>query len=607
MCRSRFFSGIAGLLLMLSFSASVWAAPRLVERSLAKLEKTPPSAPDCFDFIVVADSNSLKPLEQSDVFRRCIQEFNILKPNLVVHAGDMILGGSAEGLPPQWDLFEQVIGQCEAPYLPAPGNHDITDPASEQLWLDRIGPTRYTFRYGNSLFILLNTEEQGAAERISDEQTAWMRQQLEASDARNVFVFLHRPLFAHDGDPDQAEALWDKQWSNMAEAFRGHPVRAVFAGHEHLYRDCGTRDGVHYVICGGASVYGMGGPEDEGSFNHYLLVRVRGADISWSVIKPNSVLPENAVTSARIDELYNIRNKWIRAGELFVPLGQAVDQDLTVTISNTSDKPMKSSLAWETAPGWNVSPAETTYEVAAAASADLKFRVTAEKPENAQFPVPFFTTGYEQTKHGPSITVKQDLRFVPTVRAVRAPASVTIDGVLDEWQNAQTARLVYPVGFDGKDKNDLDSEMGFMWDDQWLYLAVNTQDNEYCQPYAGDIVWSADNVEMFLDDWSWGLTLTQKGPEVFLYWGGGKAGEEVNTDVKLAVKRDGTRIVYEAAFPSSCLTPLKLARGNSFRFNALMNDLDPSGPVTTRHWLQLVPEKAKTGGPKPRMKFILEE
>jgi len=605
MYAKRLFISAASLLLLVSASVSGWAESRLVERSLRSLDEAPHSAQDCFDFIVVADSNSLKPLEQSDVFRQCIREFNILRPNLVIQAGDLILGGAAEGLPPQWDLFEQVIAECEPPYFPAPGNHDITDPASEQIWLDRIGPTHYAFRYGNSLFVLLNSEEQGAVERISDEQTAWMRQQLDASDAANVFVFLHRPFFAHQGDPDEAEATWSKQWSNMAEAFRGHPVRAVFAGHQHLYRDCGARDGVRYAICGGASVYGMGGPEDEGSFNHYLLVRVRGTDVSWSVVKPYSVLPENAVTSARIDELYNVRNKWIRAGELFVPLGSAADENLTITVVNPHDTPMRSSLTWETKPGWSVSPTETGYEVAGNASVDLTFRVRAEKPENAQFPVPFFSTRYEQTQHGPAVDMKQDLKFVPTVRAARAAAPVEIDGVLDEWESAQMARLVYPAQFDGKDKNDLDCELGFMWDDQWLYLAVSTQDNEYCQPYAGDIVWSADNVEIFLDRWSWGLTLTQKGPEVFLYWGVDTAGQELNADVKLAVKRDGTRMTYEAAFPPSRLTPLKLAPGNSFRFNALMNDLDPSGPEKTRHCLQLVPENSAAGGPKPRMRFVL--
>ncbi len=603
----RVLASGAFLGLMAVAAASAWGQSTLIERSLKKLGETPPLAPDSFDFVIMADSNTLEPVEQSEVFRQFIREFNVLKPSMVVHAGDMTLGGAAEDLPAQWDEFDKAIAELQPPFFPNPGNHDITDIGSERIWTERIGPTHYSFRYGNSLFLLLNSEEQGATARISDEQATWAKQTLDASDAANVFVFVHKPYFAHEGDPAEAEATWESQWSNMAELFRGHPVRGVFSGHWHLYRDCGARDGVRYTICGGSSVYKMNGPVEEGYFNHYLLVRVRGTEVDWSVIKPNSVMPSNVVTSARIDELYNIRNSWIRADELIVPLGNAVDRELTITVSNPHDSPMKSSLVWESAPGWTVTPSQLAYEVDKNASVDLKFRMQAASPEEVRFPVPYFGTRYEHTEHGPAVDVKQDLKLVPTVDAVKAKAPVAIDGDLTEWANARMVRMIYPVQFDGNDKKDLDSELGFMWDGEWLYLAVRAEDNEHTQPFAGDTVWSADNVEMFLGEWSWGITLTQKGPEVFLYWGVGMGGTEVSTDVKLAVKREGTRTIYEAAFPKSRLTPLKLEAGSSFRYNALMNDLDASGPEKKRHWLQLVPEKSANGGPKPRMQVVLAE
>jgi hypothetical protein len=195
---------------------------------------------------------------------------------------------------------------------------------------------------------------------------------------------------------------------------------------------------------------------------------------------------------------------------------------------------------------------------------------------------------------------------VPTISAARAPQRIVVDGVVDEWATAQMAPLTYAVGFDGKDTNDLECKLGFLWDDDNLYLAVKTHDNEFYQPYAGDIVWLADNLEMFLDAWSWGLSLTTNGPEVFLYWGVGVPTNTVSRDVKLAVQRNGSEVTYEAAFPQSHLTPLKLVPGNSFRFNALMNDLDPSGPQKPRHWLQLVPGAGSAGSRPPRVKVILK-
>ena len=508
-------------------------------------------------------------------------------------------------MPAQWDVFDAVIRNCHPPYLALPGNHDIGDAATEQMWRDRMGPTYYAFCYGNSLFILLNSEELGAVGRISDEQTAWVKQQLASTKAKNIFVFLHQPHFEHEGDPDTAAESWQKHWANMAAAFRGHPVRVVFAGHRHGYRDCGTHERVRYVICGGAATYGMKGTPDEGAINHYLWVRVRGEDVSWAVIKPNAVLPENVVTSARIDELYNVRNKWVSAEELCVPLGQPVDQDLRITVKNPGKTRMKSSLTWASKPGWKITPPKADYEVAGNGGTALTFHVRVDKPENVRFPAPVFHTLYKQTQHGPAVDVEQDLQLVPTISAARAPRRIVVDGVLDEWEAAQMAPLTYAVGFDAKDTNDLQCRLGFLWDDDYLYLAVKTHDNEFYQPYAGDIVWLADSVEMFLGDWSWAFSLTTHGPEVFLYWGVDAPGNSVSHDVKLAVKRSGTEVIYEAAFPKSHLTPLKLAAGNSFRFNALMNDLDPSGPQKARHWLQLVPEAGSAGSRPPRVKVIL--
>ena len=586
------------------FNTTLHAA--LIEQSLENLRQSPPVCPDAFDFVVVADSNTLEPLEQSEVFKQILREVNILKPNFIFEAGDIILGGAAEGVPAQWDVFEKTIAACEPPYLAIPGNHDISDAATERMWLERMGPTHYTFAYGNSLFIGMNSEEVGALDRISDDQVTWLKEQLAASKAANIFVFLHKPYFAHEGDPDMAGKMWDAQWANVAEAFRGHPVRAVFAGHEHIYRDCGVRDGVHYVICGGASVYGMKGREDEGKFNHFLRVQVRGEQFSWAVIKPGSILPQDVITSVRMDELFNIRNKWVVMDEIFVPLGDSLAGEVAVRIANPHAQALASQAAWDVPPGWTVDPQQAAYEVPPDSNREMTFKVKTNGPDPARFPVPVFRTEYSQTVFGPAVEITQDLRMVPSIAAKRAHQPVTADGDLVEWDAAAWAPLVYPVGFEATDARDLASALSFLWDDRFLYLAVRTRDNEFHQPYAGDIVWAADNVEMFLDGWSWGLSLTAGGPEVFLYWGVDVSAETVNTDVKLGVHHNGDEIIYEAAFPQSYLTPLTLAADSSFRFNALMNDLDPSGPVKERHWLQLVPQSGSPGSIPPSFRVVLE-
>ena len=167
--------------------------------------------------------------------------------------------------------------------------------------------------------------------------------------------------------------------------------------------------------------------------------------------------------------------------------------------------------------------------------------------------------------------------------------------------------LTYEHAFDKSDTEDLESQLRFQWDPDFFYLAVETWDDEFHQPYAGDIVWLADNVELFLDDWSWGLSLTKGGPEVFLYWGVNRSRETVNTEVDLAVKREGRLTVYEAAFPKEVVAPMELAPGSSCRFSLIMNDLDGSVPGRGRHWLELTPGAGSGSGEFPRAKVILGE
>lgn len=208
----------------------------------------------------------------------------------------------------------------------------------------------------------------------------------------------------------------------------------MFASHWHLYRDYGITDGVRYVVTGGGAERST--PEDEGGFCHYLLVRVRGDDVGWSVIRPGAILPPDAVTNDELTE----------------------------------------------------------------------------------------------------------------VRAIKGAA----------W----TAPLEVPRG---------------------------------------------DGVQLFLDEWEWGLTLTGSGPKVFLYRGSGREGKTVNRAVQLAVRRGGRRTVYETVFPASELTPLELAPGNSFRLCLVVNDLDPSVPDRPRHWLELTPGPGDGVPGAPMAKVVLAE
>ena len=563
--------------------------PSVIARSLANLEQSPPACPTDFTFIVTGDSQSNRQLVfQTDVFKRMLQEFNLLQPAFVVEVGDLILGGSADNIPPQWDLFQQTIAACKPPYFPVPGNHDINDAASEQLWLERMGPTRYAFTYGNSRFIVLDSEEVNAPDRLSDEQVAWFKQELESTRASNIFVFLHQPYWTDEADPRAGDAVWERRWEYLADIMHGHPVRAVFAGHIHGYRDFGVRDGVHYVIAAGAASLGNGSGPD-GHVNHYLLVRVAGEKANWSVIKPGAVLPPDVATNDYAAEMTDIRRRLVFCEEIPVPLGQPLDREITIRIENPFDKPFDSSLSWEVPGGWKVEPLSRDYHVDANGKVELAFHVSADGPDAVRFPVPKYKTVYANTKYGQPADIAVDLPMVPVAEAAPADGPVKIDGVLDEWKAAKSIPIDYPSGFEkGRyDPANLSGQCKIMYDDNNLYVSFDIADNDHVQPYAGDIVWLADAIELGINRWGWGFSLTKAGPEVFLYKGGdNSSAETVNKEVSLTVRRDSGHAIYEAAFPAAMVEPLTLRAGSDFRFRAQVADLDNTGP---KHELSLSP------------------
>jgi hypothetical protein len=560
----------------------------IIERSLAALEQAPPACPSDFTFIMTGDSHSNRQLVyQTDMFKKMIQEWNLLRPSLVMMTGDLVLGGAADKVPQQWDLFEEVIGACKVPYFSAPGNHDITSAESEKLWVERMGPTHYAFTYGNSRFIALDSEEVDAPDRLSDAQVAWFKQELESTRASNIFVFLHQPYFTDEADPRTQDEMWEKRWKYLADIMHGHPVRAVFAGHIHGYRDFGVRDGVHYVIAGGAASLGSGSGPD-GRFNHYLMVRVRGEEVFWSVIKPGAVLPADVATNDYAAEMTDIQRRLVACDEIPVPLGQPLDRDISIRIENPFDKPFDSAISWEVPGGWKVEPLARDYHVDANGKTELAFHVSAE-PGAVRFPVPTYKTRYMNTKNGTPADVSMEMPLVPVAEATPANGPVKIDGVLDEWQTAKVIPVDYVSGFEKSkyDPADLAGTCRIMYDDKNLYVSFDIADNDHVQPYGGDIVWLADAVELGINRWGWGFSLTEPGPEVFLYKGGeNTSAETVNKQVPLAVRRDAGHTIYEAAFPTALVEPLALKAGADFRFRAQVADLDNSG---AKHSLSLSP------------------
>jgi 3',5'-cyclic-AMP phosphodiesterase len=268
--------------------------------------QTPPSAPKVrkpapFTFVVFGDNRPAQEGDPvTDVFKQIIGEIRALHPAFVVTTGDLIYGsktGDAAVLKRQYDDVEPLVRSLKVPVYFAAGNHEVRGlESNEAVYRKRISDRLYySFDYGDSHFVVLDSDIVGQEHRVIGAQRDWLEADLKRvqGKARHIFVFQHEqpyPVSLHIGtsldafpaDRDAFQALLKK-----------YHVEALITGHEHLYDDS-IHGGVLEIIAGGA-----GAPlypsARGGSFYHYLVITVDGDQTFINVVKPGSVFPATDV------------------------------------------------------------------------------------------------------------------------------------------------------------------------------------------------------------------------------------------------------------------------------------------------------------------------
>lgn len=89
----------------------------------------------------------------------------------------------------------------------------------------------------------------------------------------------------------------------------------------------------------------------------------------------------------------------------------------------------------------------------------------------------------------------------PDLHAARRQEEVTVDGILNEWNNTSAAP-VSNVLFRAENwvgANDLSGLVRALWDDSYLYLAAQVNDDSLVQNGSDDLLIRGDAAEFFLD------------------------------------------------------------------------------------------------------------
>ncbi|MYM64180.1 metallophosphoesterase [Pseudomaricurvus sp. HS19] len=256
-------------------------------------------------FVVIGDRTGG---ERPGVYAEMMQYAATIPAKAWLSVGDLIEGYSEDPavIAAEWAEFDKVMSAYEVDFEPVPGNHDISNTLQKQMWVERYGRTYTSVRYGDVLWLLLDTEDPPVAlspemiagqarlmaamkanpeatqaallksrkntsepvklpgsVAISAEQLAWAQQVLEENaDARWTFVIMHKPAWQYE-HPRFLELETSLQQRNYT----------VIAGHEHYFQQEQRfgRDYITMATCGGIWLQ-----EGAGKIDHLLEIRWQG-------------------------------------------------------------------------------------------------------------------------------------------------------------------------------------------------------------------------------------------------------------------------------------------------------------------------------------------
>ncbi len=249
-------------------------------------------APGRFSFVAIGDTRHYSRIAQPQAYRDNIKQINRIRPRpeFVVNLGDLILGHADRDMTIwEWEEFDRVTAKLKPPLYLVAGNHDVWDEHSLALFIERYGPTYYSFDHRGSHFVILCSELPVEDGHIAGAQLEWLAADLQKhADAEHIFVFLHRPLWvSHRG---MARSGWNE---HVHPLLAKYGVDVVFASHDHEFKNYGVQDGVQYYVTGGG-----GAPLVAGAFYHFMLTTVDGAEVSSVVIDTKgNMLPHDVVTA----------------------------------------------------------------------------------------------------------------------------------------------------------------------------------------------------------------------------------------------------------------------------------------------------------------------
>ena len=256
-----------------------------------------------FSFCVLGHLRGDEDGQQLSYLDEVIDEVIRLGPDLVFLTGDLIWGGVNDPAPndpavikADWEKLDAALARIPASVYRVPGNHDINDLATRDVWNERYGVLPRAFTFQGCHFLLFASgfvPEDGDRRKhpmelvrgvkLDRAERAFLGAELEDSESyAHVFLFLHHMLWWEE------HADW---WRDVHPLLVGRKVRAVFAGDygpmkfSHL-----DRHNVHYLQCSVENDVSLGmlrsrelSRQLSAQFDNILHVVVDGPEVRYEV------------------------------------------------------------------------------------------------------------------------------------------------------------------------------------------------------------------------------------------------------------------------------------------------------------------------------------
>lgn len=288
------------------------------------------------------------------VLERAVETINLLGVRFVMTTGNMVDGrADAAKWADRVNAYRLVMSRLGAEWYPVPGALDTavesaTSGEAFGMYRTQLGPMTYSFGTGWAHVIVLSSEVLSRRGPERESAIAWLAGDLRSTDAEQVFVFIHEPMWL---GPDRG--LWDDVHGVLSADRR--PKRVISGGRRYA-RDDGQRDNVRYCTVAMTGAFASG-THGYASSHAVTLVNVTRRGHALTVLPFDAAEPGGAFLSSDADAVHALAETGWVSVEGFVQAGPEAGDGagFEVVLENPTDKRFEFGVEARAPSGWVLS------------------------------------------------------------------------------------------------------------------------------------------------------------------------------------------------------------------------------------------------------------